>query len=465
MRRQARLARDGHHGHGPHRGGLPDAARWSSCGARLAGRQRRRAAGRRAADLDDRRAATARLSLALQGAWTVMAEVEGQGGDAARRRDVHGRPALALARALELGGAASRPLVAAVAALGRGAERFAGVGLWANLLPFAAVAVVFGLGLAVAAARLARGSAPGSSRARRPAPARRRDSPSRLAASWWATQPRVSARPACVCGRPSAEPPRPSAWRSPTRSSPRTAVADRQALARMLERARRTSPSVHEAAAAFGIDPEVLDGRRRGRIVASSRAASADGGRGLFRSRHRPRTPSRPCAAGSASPRPTRTIPGRTPGSPPQRWRATSRDMDGDLFLGLLAYNIGPHKRRPPLDHGPVRRARFRHHPALPPAAPARLSGTRAVRRRSPIGSGRAEAALPAYEVGDNAAAHPAPRRPGPADAGGTPMQILSCPDKSYLCRIACGRSTFRTGGSPMTTSLLDAPACWRCCW
>jgi hypothetical protein len=57
--------------------------------------------------------------------------------------------------------------------------------------------------------------------------------------------------------------------------------ADPDALVRVLERARVYEPTVHEAAAAFGVDPEVLMG------VGAAESAlyphdSADGGRGLF---------------------------------------------------------------------------------------------------------------------------------------------------------------------------------------
>jgi len=116
--------------------------------------------------------------------------------------------------------------------------------------------------------------------------------------------------------------------------------ADLGALARVLERARVYEPTVHEAAAAYGVDAEVLMG------VGAAESAfyprdSADGGRGLFQI-------TAPPAEAVAD---VRRRLGVELDALNQRHNAflaaaTLRryldEMHGDPFLGLLAYNIGP---------------------------------------------------------------------------------------------------------------------------
>ena len=117
--------------------------------------------------------------------------------------------------------------------------------------------------------------------------------------------------------------------------------SDLAAVLRILERARVYEPTVHEAASAFGVDPEVLMG------VASAESSfyprdSRDGGRGLFQ------ITAPPADAVDAARERLRV---RKLDPLNQRHNAfvaaaTLRrylaDMNGDLFLGLLAYNIGP---------------------------------------------------------------------------------------------------------------------------
>lgn len=117
--------------------------------------------------------------------------------------------------------------------------------------------------------------------------------------------------------------------------------ADLAGLHRILERARVYEPTVHEAAAAFGVDAEVLMG------VAAAESSfyprdSRDGGRGLFQI-------TQPPAEAEAAAR--ERLRARKLDPLNQRHNAfvaaaTLRryldDMRGDLFLGLLAYNIGP---------------------------------------------------------------------------------------------------------------------------
>src|SRR5213083_933032 len=117
--------------------------------------------------------------------------------------------------------------------------------------------------------------------------------------------------------------------------------ADLAALTRVLERARVYEPTVREAAAACGVDAEVLMG------VGAAESAfyprdSADGGRGLFQI-------TAPPADAVTEVRRRLGVADLDPLN--QRHNAflaaaTLRryldEMHGDPFLGLLAYNIGP---------------------------------------------------------------------------------------------------------------------------
>jgi hypothetical protein len=117
--------------------------------------------------------------------------------------------------------------------------------------------------------------------------------------------------------------------------------SDLAGVLRILERARVYEPTVHEAAAAFDVDAEVLMG------VAAAESSfyprdSRDGGRGLFQITQPPDD-----AVAAAR----RHLNVRKLDPLNQRHNAfvaaaTLRryltDMRGDLFLGLLAYNIGP---------------------------------------------------------------------------------------------------------------------------
>jgi soluble lytic murein transglycosylase-like protein len=177
--------------------------------------------------------------------------------------------------------------------------------------------------------------------------------------------------------------------------------ADPDALLRVLERARVYEPTVHEAAAAFGVDPEVLMG------VGAAESAfyprdSADGGRGLFQIT----TP--PAAAVTETERQL-----RVDHLDPLNQRhnafvaaATLRgyldEMGGDVFLALLAFNIGPRNgglRAIMTQYGArdfVTIQPYLQH--LPRDYPIRvLSAALAYRLW------RSEGRLPRYEDGDNA--------------------------------------------------------------
>jgi hypothetical protein len=228
-------------------------------------------------------------------------------------------------------------LVAVISALGRLADALAGSGLW-HLVPFAAGV----LGLGIAAAALLRGWLRG-----RPWLARRGTAvPAATAlalavvALWLGSGPAFHADLASlrtlVGGR--AETQRMTLAHQVFAAYRR---ADLAGLGRVLERARVYEPTVLEAAAALGVDPEVLMG------VGAAESAfyprdSGDGGRGLFQI-------TAPPADAVAEARRRLGVDQLDPLN--QRHNAFVaaatlhrylEEMRGDLFLGLLAYNIGP---------------------------------------------------------------------------------------------------------------------------
>jgi len=225
-------------------------------------------------------------------------------------------------------------LVAVIAVLGRLAEWLSGVG------PVAFAGVVLGLGIAAAGAlRLWLAARRWLAR---------HDSRIPVAfAIAAAVAALVSAtRPAFHAGVVSLR-----AWLGGPAEAQRLALAhqvyaayrrnDLAGVTRVLERARVYEPTVLEAAAAFGVDPEVMMG------VGAAESAfyprdSVDGGRGLFQI-------TAPPAEAVASVKKRLSIDRLDPLN--QRHNAfvaaaTLRlyldQMNGDLFLGLLAYNIGP---------------------------------------------------------------------------------------------------------------------------
>lgn len=262
---------------------------------------------------------------------------------ASRRRVVHPkRPrrgrrewALVAFEAMALAGAG---LVVVIAALGRFADWFIGAGLWRNLLPFAASV----LGLVV----LAGGSLWGWLAARRPVAARWAWAPAVLAgglsaaAAWFALQPTfrddLHHLQALVGGQAAAE---------------RTAIAHqvyaayRRAslphLERMFERARPYQPAVEAAAAAFTLDPALLVGVAAAESSFLPRS-SADGGRGLFQLTAPPAAALRAARDALKSEQLDLADPRHNAFVGAATLRTYLDQMRGDLFLGLLAYNIGP---------------------------------------------------------------------------------------------------------------------------
>jgi hypothetical protein len=238
---------------------------------------------------------------------------------------------------IEVGALLAAALVGVIAALGRLADTFAGAGLW-NLVPFAGAVLVLGF----AAAALLRGWL-----AARPWLADRSAllppaGASGLAALalWLASGPAfhqdLASLRTLVGGR--AETQRVTLAHQVYAAYRR---ADLPHLVRVLERARVYEPTVLEAAAAFGVDAEVLMG------VGAAESAfyprdSADGGRGLFQI-------TAPPADAVAEVKRRLRVEQLDPlnqrhnafvaAATLERYLA---EMRGDLFLGLLAYNIGP---------------------------------------------------------------------------------------------------------------------------
>ena len=229
-------------------------------------------------------------------------------------------------------------LIAAIALLGELARAVAGRGIWLHVVPFTGAV----LGLGIAAALLLRAWL--IARVRLAGYASR--APAILALVVAALALLVSRRPAfrremyelqaLVGGTAEAE--RTSVAHQVWAAYRRTDTAQ---MLRVLERARVYEPTVREAAAAFGVDAEVLMG------VGAAESAfyprdSSDGGRGLFQI-------TAPPAEAVAEAR--RRLHVQELDALNQRHNAflaaaTLRlyldEMSGDLFLALLAYNIGP---------------------------------------------------------------------------------------------------------------------------
>lgn len=249
---------------------------------------------------------------------------------------VHGRRALWLAlEAVALGAVA---LVAVIAALGRAADWFAGVELWSSLVPFAGVVLALGA-LVLLSLRL-------WLKLRNPAALKAAYLPALLSAAlalgvgWLASgdgfRQNLRQLRGLVGGVRQAE--------TTTLSHQVYAAYRRADLAQMhtlLERAKPYEAAIKEAADVYDVDAEVMMGLGAAESSFLPRD-SKDGGRGLFQI--------------TAPPKPALEQVGKRLGGQPTDWRnprhnaliaaATWRhylaEMKGDLFLALLAYNIGP---------------------------------------------------------------------------------------------------------------------------
>lgn len=240
--------------------------------------------------------------------------------------------------AVETAALAAAGMVAVTAALGRFADWFVGSGLWRNLLPFAGA--VLGLAIATGAVILAWLAL------RRPLGERLRAAPAAIAvataavAAWFAFQPAfwadVGHLRALVGGQAAAE---------------RAAIAhqvfaayrraDRTQHQRMFERAKPYQSMIEEAATSFDIDAALLMG------VAATESSfrprrSPDGGQGLFQ------ITAPPAAAVSAARSALETEKLNLSDDRHNVFAGAAtlhtylEQMHDDLFLGLLAYNIGP---------------------------------------------------------------------------------------------------------------------------
>lgn len=255
------------------------------------------------------------------------------------RRRRSQRPGEVLARtAAEVVAIAVAALVGIVLALGRLAASFAGSNLWSHLLPFAAGILALGLLLAFGLWMwliLRRGIR----RLGRFAPAVAASAIG--AGALWLTgdarfESALGNLRLLVGGSKEAE--RLTLAHQVFASYRRSEL---RSMERAFERGREHEPFIREAAAAFAVEPEVL----LGVAVAESSflpRTSADGGRGLFQ------LTAVPAVAEAAARR--RLGVARLD---PENHRhdafvaaATLRQyldqMNGDLFLALLAYNIGP---------------------------------------------------------------------------------------------------------------------------
>lgn len=233
---------------------------------------------------------------------------------------------------------AASALIGIIAVLGRSADWFAGTGLWSNLLPFAAT--VLGVGIATAVllwlwlgmrARLVLKSAvlpavPAVFVA--------------AGAGWFAVQDEfgrdLGKLRVLVGGMQEAE---------------RTTIAhqvfaayrrsDLTQMQRMMERAQVYLPTIREAAKAFDVDPEIMVG------VGATESSfyprdSKDGGRGLFQITAPPKFAVSVVkkhldvdSLDMLNQRHNTFVAAAT-------LHNYLGEMRGDLFLGLLAYNIGP---------------------------------------------------------------------------------------------------------------------------
>jgi soluble lytic murein transglycosylase-like protein len=264
----------------------------------------------------------------------------GNGGRRRRARRRRGRLTRAAwgRLALEIASLLTAALVLVIAVVGRAADAVAGAGLWSSLLPFAAMVLVVG---AIAALGLR------SWLALRPwLAARARWLPAATAGTLGALALVGAGRPSfqddvaglrALVGGP-AETQRRALAHQVYAAYRR---ADLGALTRMLDRARVYEPTVLEAASVFGVDPEVLMGVGAAESSFNPRD-SPDGGRGLFQITAPPQS-----AVADAR----RHLGVASLDALNQRHNAfvaaaTLRlymdQMAGDLFLGLLAYNIGP---------------------------------------------------------------------------------------------------------------------------
>jgi Transglycosylase SLT domain len=274
------------------------------------------------------------------GSAARLARARLRGTERRRVRPTRGRTGRRewVAPVLEAAALLGAALIAVIAALGRFADWFRGAGVWHSLLPFAAAVLM----LAVTTGGLLWGWLA----SRRAIVARAPWAPPALAlglaaaAVWFAVQPPfhddLRQLQALLGGQAAAE--RAAITHQVFAAYRR---ASRLQLDRMFERARPYQTIIEEAAAAFDLDEALLVGVAAAESSFQPRQ-SADGGHGLFQITAPPRAAER--AARRALGRPA--VDPRADRDNAFLGAATLRcyldQMRGDLFLGLLAYNIGP---------------------------------------------------------------------------------------------------------------------------
>jgi hypothetical protein len=244
-----------------------------------------------------------------------------------------GLPALAV----ETVALAAAGWMATVMALGRAAERFAGVDLWSSLAPFAGVV----LALAGALFWLLR-----QWLKIRPALAvKARFLPALAAAALAGSggfalggelQRDLGRLRGLVGGAREAE--RAALSHQVYAAYRRADLAQMQVL---LERAKPYEPAIREAAEQYGVDAAVMMGLGAAESSFLPRD-SKDGGRGLFQLTAPPKAALEQVGKQLGGKPPDWRNPRHNALIAAATWRHYLKQMDGDLFLGLLAYNIGP---------------------------------------------------------------------------------------------------------------------------
>jgi len=116
---------------------------------------------------------------------------------------------------------------------------------------------------------------------------------------------------------------------------------DSAQLQRMVNRAQEYNPAIDEAAKAFGIDPSLLKGLAATESSFMPRD-SADGGHGLFQITRVPKVVMEQASKYLRVSSPSLLDPRHNAFIAAATLKYYLAEMKNDLFLGLLAYNIGP---------------------------------------------------------------------------------------------------------------------------
>lgn len=116
---------------------------------------------------------------------------------------------------------------------------------------------------------------------------------------------------------------------------------DAAQLRQMIERAKPYSPQIEAAAEAFDLDPDLLHGLAATESSFLPRE-SKDGGQGLFQITQIPETATQAAASRLGVAKPTIADHQHNGYLAAATLHYYLSQMRGDLFLGLLAYNIGP---------------------------------------------------------------------------------------------------------------------------